>query len=301
MRTRWQIILLSLLMAGLTWHLVTGREMVEAWVPVSVQITNPPKGLIVRDGMVSSIQVRVRGPKGLIRALDDQKLVYSIDADTFRIGENVIIFDGKKLQISNAYTVEEIKPQRLLLVVDRIETRKAAVEVTYGGDVPPGMELKSLAVQPDTVQLEGPASVLKDIDVIKLELEEVPQEGDLTTKTVMALPVPEEVRVTPAEVTVMALFGLKTREIWIKVPLEIKAPEDYTVKPVQDYVRLLIEGPVTLFLDNEFRKDVHTTLIIQDGLAAGEYEDLIYAVELPENCSLIRRNPETIRATIRRK
>lgn len=301
MKTRWQIALLSLLMAALTWHLVTGREMVETWVPVSVQITNPPQGLIIREGMVSSVDVRVRGPKGLIRALDDQKLIYSIDAETFRIGENVIIFDAKQLKLSNAYTVEEIKPQRLLLVVDRTETKKVPVHVTFTGEVPNGKELKSLAVQPDTVLLEGPASVLKTIEDVKVELQTVPEDENLTTKTVLALPLPEEVKVTPAEVTAMALFGLKMREIWVKVQLEIDAPEHYRVKPVQDYVRLLIRGPVTLFMDNEFRKDVHARLTIQDGLAPGEYEDLVFSVELPENCFLVRRNPETIRADIRRK
>jgi len=68
----------------------------------------------------------------------------------------------------------------------------------------------------------------------------------------------------------------------------------------QDYVRLQIEGPVFLFRDDEFRKDVSASLLFASSVKPGKL-DLEYEVVLPEGCRLEKKNPETVTATLKKK
>jgi len=78
------------------------------------------------------------------------------------------------------------------------------------------------------------------------------------------------------------------------------APEEYKIRVAQDFVRLLIEGPVFLFRDNEYRKSMSASLVLGGSLAAGSF-DLEYDVVLPEGCRLEKKNPETIHTTLKKK
>jgi len=123
----WKDIAIALALAILTWYLLTGREKVEAWVDMSVEMTNAPEGLTIRKGLVSRIEVRVRGPKGLVRSLDRRKWTYSLDVSRLKVGENLVDIDRERIPLSMAYEVVEVKPSRLILTVDRVSKKEVPV------------------------------------------------------------------------------------------------------------------------------------------------------------------------------
>ena len=53
--------LLSLVIATGLWYLVVGRDHVETQVELRVEYRGLPEGLIIREGMVNHISVRLRG------------------------------------------------------------------------------------------------------------------------------------------------------------------------------------------------------------------------------------------------
>lgn len=297
----WQTILLSLALAIFTWFLVTGREVVETWVDMPVVMTNPPEGLIIEDGLVDKIQVRLRGPKGLVGNLSSQNLSYPIDVSKLKIGEQVVDIESSKIPLPSTYEIIEVKPNRLKLKVDRRISKKIAVEAAWAGDISSDYKLQEVVAAPDLIEIRGPETMLRKITKTRVVMkEDFPEDPPRSWVEDVGLELPEEIEASPGQVRVEAFFGPKTRQIWVKLPLEVVAPAGYKVGVVQDYVRLLIEGPISLFRNNEYRNEMAAKLVFGEELAPGKF-DLGYEVTLPDGCRLEKKNPETVQSTLKKK
>lgn len=168
----WQTMILALALAIFTWFLVTGREVVETWLEMPVVMTNPPEGMIIEDGLVDKIQVRLRGPKGLVDSLASQHLTYPLDVSKLRAGKQVMEIDSAKLPLTASYEVIEIKPNRLTLVVDRRISKKIPLESAWSGSLNPDYQLLEVITAPDLVEIRGPETQLRKINKANVVLEE---------------------------------------------------------------------------------------------------------------------------------
>ncbi|WP_147821106.1 CdaR family protein [Salidesulfovibrio onnuriiensis] len=299
MKKNWSYVLLAIMLSVFSWFLVTGREKVEVLADMSLVMTNPPEGLIIESGLPDQIKVRVRGSKGLVRSLVDKTLTYPLDVSGLAVGETVVEIREDAVPLSSAYEIVEIKPNRLVLKVDRIARKDIAVEGAWKGNINPDYELVGAVTVPEVVRVKGPETVLKKITRTKVTVDEdFLDEVPANWKHEQALDLPPDVEATPGQVSVELRFAPKMREIWVKIPLTVIAPEGKRVKTKQDYVRLLLDGPVYLFRDQEFRKDMAAEITVAAGQPVGTY-DYDYMVRLPEGCRLKRKNPERIRTEIR--
>lgn len=297
----WQTMLLALALAIFTWFLVTGREVIETWVEMPVVMTNPPEGMIIEEGMIDKIQVRLRGPKGLVGSLVSQTLTYPLDVSKLVLGQQVVEIDSSRLPFSSTYEIIEVRPNRLKLVVDRRTAKTIPLEAAWSGQLNPDYVLREVRATPTEVEIRGPETKLRKIAATKVVLHEdfldnVPEQWAED----VGVELPDEIRASPGKVRVEAFFSARTREIWVKLPLSFDEPRGYGVAVAQDFVRLLIEGPIALFRNNDYRTDMAATLVFPEKLAAGKH-DLDYQVTLPEGCQLMRKNPETVSTTLTKK
>ncbi|MBN2141562.1 MAG: YbbR-like domain-containing protein [Desulfovibrionaceae bacterium] len=300
MKKQWQYVLLAVILAVFSWYLVSGREKVEAWVPMSVEMTSPREGLIVRDGMLTKIEVRVRGPKGLVRDLDKKKLTYPLDVSEIQVGENVLEIQRGRMPISMAFEVMEIKPNRVVLNVDQLIIKKVPVEASFKGRVDPDFDLVETRVSPGEVELKGPKTAFKGLDRLKVQVQADFPDKPQAHSAEVSLDVPDGVECIPPQVKVELVFAPKTKEVWLKVPLKLKIDGGWKAGLGQDSVRLLVKGPLALFRDSEFRKDIYALVRVEADDEPGKFE-MEYEVELPEGCVVVRRNPVTVEVSIRAK
>ncbi|AMK11402.1 MAG: YbbR-like domain-containing protein [Pseudodesulfovibrio sp.] len=300
MLKNWQTILLSVALAVFTWFLVTGREVVETWVDMPVVMTNPPEGLIIEEGLVDKIQIRLRGPKGLVGNLNSQNLTYPINLSDLKIGERVVDIEPAKIPLSSTYEIIEVKPNRLRLRVDRRISKQISVEAAWSGNLNADYKLQEVVASPDVVTIRGSETLLRKISKTRVVLtEDFPEDVPRSWTEDVALELSDDIEASPGQVSVEAFFAPKTREIWVKVPLEIQDPDGYKASVAQKYVRLLIEGPVFLFHDDEYRKAIIATVLPGNKVTPGTFE-LDYDVTLPEGCRLEKKNPETVTTTIKK-
>ncbi|WP_207259800.1 CdaR family protein [Desulfovibrio sp. Huiquan2017] len=300
MLKNWQTILLSIALAVFTWFLVTGREVVETWVDMPVVMTNPPEGLIIEDGLVDKIQVRLRGPKGLVGNLSSQNLVYPINVSNLKVGEQVVDIDPAKIPLSSTYEIIEVRPNRLRLTVDRRISKEVAVEAAWAGNLNSDYQLQEVKASPDVVTVRGPETLLRKISKTRVVLKgDFPEDVPRSWAEDVALEVPDEIEASPGQVNVEAYFAPKTREIWVKVPIEYQNPEGFKASVSQRYVRLLIQGPLFLFHDDEYRKAILASVVFGGKVVEGRFE-LDYDVTLPEGCKLEKKNPETVTTVIKK-
>lgn len=299
MMKNWSTMLLAVALAIFTWFLVTGREVVETWLEMPVVMTNPPEGMVIEEGLLDKIQVRVRGPKGLVDSLSSQHLTYPLDVAHLKVGNQVVDINTDKLPLTASYEVIEVRPKRLTLVVDRRVSKKIALKPAWTGKLHPDYKLLDVTATPDFIQIRGPETKLRKItDANVLLREDFPEDVPEKWSETVGIQIDEEIEASPGQVRVEAFFGPKTRDIWVKLPLKVDIPDGYSAKVSQNFVRLHIEGPIFLFRNDEFRKEMEAALAFGGVIAPGTF-DLAYNVVLPEGCRLIETKPQTVKTVIK--
>lgn len=296
----WKIASLALMMALLTWYLVTGRDLVETWVEFPLEIINPPQGMIIREGMLSKVTARLRGPKGLIRNLDTKKLAYSLDTGHLVVGNNPIDIVPERLGLGSALEVMEIKPSHINLVMDMYVNKKVKVIPDWKGDLHSDFTLKEKRSEPDEVTLRGPASILKKVAQVRTQPVMLDSNTPGNWQGEIPLHLPDAVESSPGMVKVFLDFAVRKGKMWVKVPLYILSPEDVDFTASQNYVRLLVEAPKPFFRKSDFRNEITASIDLNATIPEGD-NIIPYEISLPNGCSIKKRKPEAITVTVSRQ
>ncbi len=298
MRSNWQYMALALVLALLSWHLVTGRESVEVWVEVYVVSTNTPKELVVMDGLQGKLQVRIRGPQGLIRNLRPTELAYMLDMSGLRAGENVLILDGSNIPIPRAITALEIRPARLIIQADTLVEKTLPVRPAAPAELRPGWEIKEVRALPAEVRVKGPRSALdrlRHVEAKPLSLGgEAPEEIEGRT----SLRLPENTEADPAQVSVRYVMGPRLVRAWLRAKVQPpEGPDRVSIKPAE--VRLDMEFPESLSRNGGISDAVTVRLAPGTDLSPGEREAAL-AFDLPRWARVIEARPDKVRITVKK-
>jgi YbbR domain-containing protein len=298
----WKDIAIALALAILTWYLLTGREKVEAWVDMSVEMTNAPEGLTIRKGLVSKIEVRVRGPKGLVRSLDRRKWTYSLDVSKLKVGENLVDIDRERIPLSMAYEVVEVKPSRLILTVDRVSKKEVPVIAEWRGALRPDFRLIEIKTEPELVEVRGAERQVRQMTqarvLLQLDFEDPPS---LWSEDV-PIKLTEGVEANPGQVKVSLRFGPEIKTAWVRVPVRLETSPDLSAQSSQKFVRVQVEAPVASLREAEAGRDIEglaAVVALPDGLKPGRHP-LRYELEAPEGVRVLSRQTETVVVTIRK-
>ena len=298
MKPNWQYLLLAFAMAIFCWYLVTGREKVDTWMTMRVEMTGTPEGLYIKNGMVGSVDVLVRGPRGVARRIEDSQLVYNLNLGKMVPGKNVIVFDAKNIPLPKVYEVVEIRPSRLELEVEKRVAKNVPVKVVLREKVPAGYSMSGVKVAPDTVRLTGPASKLDAVTQARTQPVTVPSPPPARFEERVALDVPDDVDASPLAVQVTMEFVGKESEVTLRAPLTLVKPKGRDVDVSPAAVTLRIKGPASLLSDKAFAGLVEASLELKPEIEPGKYV-ASYRVKMPQGCELIEAKPEKVTLTVK--
>ena len=295
----WQYRALALLLAVLAWYLVSGREKVDTWIEIPVEIVNLPDDFVIRSGMVNRIQVRVRGASGLIRSLNVQRLAYSADLSSLELGDNVYLLGRDRIPVSNALEVMELSPSRLELVVDKLVDKTVPVQVVWFGSLDPDYTLRKVTVEPGEVTLRGPSRILQNLQHIKTLPVSIDGERPAPWSGKIGLAIPDELGTGVGEVAATLDFGFKTQSIWVKLDVEKRVPRGVRVEVDPAFVRLNVDLPLPVFRNRDWRDLIHVSVTLDPDVAAGTRQ-LPFDVELPNGGTVLETKPDFLQVTVSR-
>lgn len=301
MLKNWKDIAIALALAILTWYLLTGREKVEAWVDMSVEMTNAPEGLTIRKGLVSKIEVRVRGPKGLVRSLDRRKWTYSLDVSKLKVGENLVDIDRERIPLSMAYEVVEVKPSRLLLTVDRVAKKEVPVIAEWRGALRPDYRLLEIKTEPEVVEVRGAERQVRQMTQARVALQLDFDDPPALWAEDVPIKLAEGVEANPGQVKVSLRFGPEVKIAWVRVPVRLETGSGLRAQSSLKYVRVQVEAPVSMLREAEAGRDIEglaAVVALPGGLKPGRHP-VRYELELPNGFRVLARQNETIVVTIR--
>ncbi|EPR42767.1 YbbR family protein [Desulfovibrio sp. X2] len=296
MRNNWQYMILALVLAVISWYLVSGRERVETWIEVPVVTTNTPKGLVVLDGVPAKLEVRIRGPRGLVRTVNAADLTYILNLSGIQAGENNITLNSSNVPLSGALSPLEIKPARLTVTADALVSKTVPVRPDWEGDLPSGWELKQASATPAEVKLTGPKSVLDGVSFVETKAWQVDPDSPNDISGRRPIKLPDGTESDPAQVGVHYVFGPRTVQLWARLAVEKPdSPANVVIAPGQ--VRVRLELPESLAQSEKFRKEIRVTLAPGTDFSSGR-RDASLAFDLPRWTKVLEVRPDKVHLTI---
>ncbi|MCC8193226.1 MAG: hypothetical protein LIP28_01075, partial [Deltaproteobacteria bacterium] len=87
---RWTSACIAFCLAVTLWYAVTVRDKVETWVDVNVQFKGAPENLVISEGLINKVAVRIRVARGLSRSLTGREASMVVDLSKITRGSNAI-------------------------------------------------------------------------------------------------------------------------------------------------------------------------------------------------------------------
>lgn len=287
--------LLSLLLAVALWFAVGGEERTEATLNVSLEISNLPTNLMVVSEVPPAVQVRVMGPRSIIRNLSQAHLTYTVDLSGYKRGTYALPLGPASFPFFRGVAISRIQPNPLSLTLAPTLTRAVPIKPTPEGRPPKGYELVSVHTRPEEVTLVGPASELGDLKFIPtLPIDLSDLTAPATVPTDLDFKSLHLTRKHQGPILAEIVVAPRTLTRTLTVPV---APQPQPARLRPPKVTLTLKGPWPQLHDlksEDLKATVDTT-----NLKRGRRR-LRVTVALPSGVELARIKPGTVTAEVSR-
>jgi YbbR domain-containing protein len=287
----------ALLLALLAWLALGSEERTETSLQVVLEITNLPKNLMITNEIPSQIEVRVQGPRSVIRELTTEKLHKQIDLAGAKSGSRSEIFTPNGLNFPRGVVVTRIRPSAISVELDQAIIRRVEVQPVIKGSPAQGFEVGEIDVSPKEVLLRGPQreiNQLKHINTIPIDINKL---SSSVTKDVeldfQNLPLTYlDSQPLIAKISIKPKLEIKTYHKIVIVPIGSTGP--LRLKPSK--VSVKVRGPITN-LELLRPEDISARINLKN-LKSGLYEAKV-VVSVPDGLEVVKVSPEKISARIK--
>ena len=300
-KNHWPSALLAFLMAMIIWYTVTGRERVETWVGVRLEVKGVPDGYIMLDGnnLPGKLEVRLRGPSGLIRNLAGQDIPLVLSLSNVDKGRNIIPLTRSDLPISGAFEVMEIRPPSIEVDIDILEKKTVDVVALASATLPPGITKINYTLSPEQITIKGPSNVLKPINKVEalVNLPEKIDTRELKLSSYISLPM--GVESTPESIAISATVEGEDKRISLERNVSINAKPDspnLTLDPPA--VNLTLAVPFDWNENNRNLNEVQAFVDLNDYDEIRNGQLLKVKISLPEEVKRIKIAPSRVKAVL---
>ncbi|MCL6620460.1 MAG: hypothetical protein K6T55_00010 [Syntrophobacterales bacterium] len=288
--------ILSLFLAVALWFAVGGEERIETTLSVPLEIVNLDPQLMITSEVPSGLQLRLAGPRSIIRALTQSRLVHSVDLAGAKPGRLSLPFGPASFNLPRGVTILRVHPNPLSLTIVETAVRTLPLQPVLAGTPPEGYEVKAVDLRPSFVSVKGPVEELQDLKVLAtLPIDVSTLTGPATLVTdldvknlhlTLTNPVPLLAEVTVVEKTIRrTLSGLPV------------AAQPLPARLAPSQVTVILEGPYREVKD--LKAADLLAVVDTSGLKPGQHR-LAVKVELPPRLKLLKVTPATVAVQVRR-
>ena len=144
------------------WLNIASEPQLATIVVVPVDYKNFPKDLVISSSIVDSVEVEARGPASRLREMQESHTAAIIDFSSVRgPGERTFTLTGA-VQAPRGVTLGRIIPEQLRFRFEHQITGRVPVEVAYSGQLPAGLEIAGVTVDPPDLVVTGPDSRVRE-------------------------------------------------------------------------------------------------------------------------------------------
>lgn len=291
---KWSHVLIAFCLSVTLWYTVTVRDKVESWIDVQVVFRGAPENLVISDGLINKLAVRIRAARGLSRGLVGRDATVVVNLSSITRGSNAIAITRDMLPFTTAFEVMEVSPSRIQIVADVMASREIELETGFSGRLGPDLFVKSIKITPPAVAVSGADSLVTGIAKLLLP---VPLSGDVPkghSAVTVAVPAPSSVTVTPPQVSVDLEVDVRTRQMRLTRNV-VLSPEPGGAGPEisPSRVTIVADIPESIAKDQARLAEITAHVDVPQPLGPGK-KTLPVTVKLPENATLVSVTPAEV-------
>jgi uncharacterized protein (TIGR00159 family) len=145
--------LVALALASLLWLSVAYRvETIQRTFVVPIEYRNLPSNLALDDSHPTEAQVTLTGAERVFD-LESRKMVVSVDLSHAKLGWQEVVLSHESIDAPTGLAIREIKPRMIPLQVHRLTEVTLPVRVQFRAELPYGLRLVRVQVEPSEVPL----------------------------------------------------------------------------------------------------------------------------------------------------
>ena len=168
-------IFLSIVIALLLWVYVIGEvnpTTTKKFENIPVKLLNTEnlasKGLVVLDNQNLTVTLTVEGKRADVLSAGLEDLLVTADLFGHGLGENYISLN---VELPNGLTLISSEPAKLKLFIDELITADRPVILRPVGEAPEGMEPGQIAMDPETVEINGARTLVDQVAYVGADLD----------------------------------------------------------------------------------------------------------------------------------
>lgn len=281
--------LVCLILAFSFWtYVVSGEAKVDNFPgSLVLEVKNRPENLVVIKD-TSEIEIRIMADRGDWKTLSSQSFEAYIDLSGLGQGTHEVSVNVK----TDAQNVQivEVKPAKIMVSMEPVVSKTVKVKEKIDGNAADGMIAKNVKINPDSVDLSGPQSILDQIDqsniVITLDNEDKDfkknysvkafDEGGNEYKNIVFNP-------KDVEAEVIIVKAAQTKTLGIKVNTEGRVANGYWINQItSDPSTITVAGSASNLTDVNY---LETETINIDGISSDKSQKI--NLKIPEGLNLI--------------
>lgn len=303
-------LLLAFALAVMVWVAATNTELQRISFPLNgrglpIELVNLPDGMVVIQGNGDEVNVNVLLPRGQEDSVQTSDLVAHADLSGLTPGTQQIEVQVERQPGAPPFRVLNWQPDRIVITVDEVITRQIPIEVsvTDSETVPQIYQVLTPTVNPPTMTLTGPRSLVEPVERVVAEIS-----VDSASATVIDEVVPRLIgsegeiespnfTMEPEQVSVVAPIQQRQgyEELIVRAALEGEPARGYWVRDLVVTPQLVsVVGDPAII--EGLNRIVDTAPVDVEGLGEGEVT-LPVALELPEGVSPLE--DDVVEVTIR--
>jgi len=140
----WFAKLFSVVLATMLWITISGEANSEIGIIVPLEYRNVPHLLEITGDTTNSVEVRLRGPGTLIKAISPQDISATVDLGGIRPGEKIVQLTQRNVRVPFGVDIVRVNPAQIRLNLERTLSKTIPVLVKISGEPLPGFKVREI-------------------------------------------------------------------------------------------------------------------------------------------------------------
>lgn len=298
----WLFAILAVVAATGMWYMVSVKGRIEVQLEVNIDYYGIPPNLVVTDGLINKIIVRLRGAETLLRSIPRERLNWGIDLSSITKGTSIVPLPNEEITPAlRGFEVVDIVPPRIVVQADTLIEKRVPVRHIVNSPLASGaVTIENISFTPTTVLLRGPESIIAPIPDVPLRIPLDPKEAGRTIEQTLPLDTPGLVTATPSSVRTKYTITSGRAKLVRTCFLSIAGDTNhiYTVTPQEIKVR--VEVPESLANSSAYLRGLEAR-VTPPPLEPGESKKVRVHFRLPDGMTILDNPQEEVMVSRQKK
>ncbi len=287
------------------WFSVSTQEQVDAHYTVRLDYIGLPENLTIKEGMLDSVSVRLRGSAQFFSAINNRDLVHTLDFSNIQEGASIIPLDFYDKEPYESFDIVSIEPAQLVIVSEEVLTKEVQLEtLMLESTALEDYIIKDVLVSPTTVQVTGGESIVASLSRILAPFTPAITKGEGRHTESIAVVIPHSTKADPPIVNISYTVEARTKEMSFTVPISILTDDQvefYSLNKEEVLITLDIPLSMAKVLEEEKSRKENTRLeefinsikIIAEPSGVSQ-EEVALSYRLPASVDFVSMKPRLV-------